>query len=112
MSMEKHQLDSMVNGWFVGAFSPTALKTDSVEVAVKKYSAGANEQLHHHRVATEVTLVLAGSVKMNGQIHAAGDILVIKPGEATDFAALTDVTTVVVKVPGALNDKYLGEQGC
>ncbi len=29
------------------------------------------------------------------------------PGESTDFEALTDVKTVVVKIPGVNNDKYL-----
>ena len=33
--------------------------------------------------------------------------IVIEPGEATDFRALTDATNVVVKVPGALNDKFI-----
>jgi hypothetical protein len=34
---------------------------------------------------------------------------VIEPGEAADFEVLEDVTTVVVKYPGAQNDKYMGE---
>ena len=33
----------------------------------------------------------------------------INPGQSTDFKALTDVTTVVVKIPGANDDKYLSE---
>jgi hypothetical protein len=31
----------------------------------------------------------------------------IEPGEATDFTALTDTTTVVVKMPSVKGDKYL-----
>ena len=31
----------------------------------------------------------------------------IEPGEVTDFTALTDVVNVVVKLPGANDDKYL-----
>ena len=44
---------------------------------------------------------------MNGRVFAAGDIVVVKPGEATDFEALTDTTTTVVKLPSAKGDKYL-----
>ena len=44
---------------------------------------------------------------MNGRVFAAGDIVVLKPGEATDFEALTDTTTTVVKLPSAKGDKYL-----
>jgi hypothetical protein len=44
---------------------------------------------------------------INGRVFAAGDIVVVKPGEATDFEALTDTTTTVVKLPSAKGDKYL-----
>ncbi|MGS4443404.1 hypothetical protein ACKUSX_10220 [Enterobacter roggenkampii] len=44
---------------------------------------------------------------MAGRIVVAGDIVKISPGEYTDFEALEDTVTAVVKLPGALNDKYL-----
>lgn len=44
---------------------------------------------------------------MSGQNYTEGDILKINPGVSTNFKALTDVTTVVVKLPGAINDKYI-----
>ena len=46
---------------------------------------------------------------MNGAEYSAGDIVVIAPLESTDFTALEDTVTMVVKVPGAVNDKYLGD---
>jgi hypothetical protein len=52
-------------------------------------------------------MIVSGQVKMNGRVFAAGDIVVLKPGEATDFEALTDTTTTVVKLPSAKGDKYL-----
>jgi len=97
----------MINGWFVGAFQPTAHYTDACEVAVKHYSAGETEVAHYHKLATEITLVLSGTVRMCGKEYFAGDIVVLKPGEITSFEAITDATNVVVKVPGASNDKYL-----
>jgi len=110
--MQKFFLDDMVKGWFVGAFAPTALHTDAVEVGVKRYKAGDAEPRHHHRIATELTVLLEGQARMNGVIHQAGDILLIPPGESTDFHALTDLVTVVVKLPGASNDKYDGDAPC
>jgi len=98
----------MVRGWFVGAFTPSVLNTKDFEVAIQRYSAGDKEPLHHHRIATEVTVVLAGRARMFGRDWSDGDIITIKPGEATAFEALTDVTTVVVKSPSAEGDKYLG----
>ena len=104
--MQVHRLADMKGGWFVGDFVPTVLRTQAAEVAVKTYAAGATEARHVHRVAHELTLVLSGRVRMNGAEYNAGDILCIGPGESTDFAALTDVTTVVVKVPSVIGDKY------
>jgi hypothetical protein len=102
------KLQDMFKGWFVGDFNPSLLKTDACEVAVKAYKAGDSEELHHHKVATEVTLILSGRVRMCGKEWGEGDIIVLEPGEATDFVALTDAVNVVVKTPGAKNDKYLG----
>jgi quercetin dioxygenase-like cupin family protein len=107
--MEHHRLEQMIKGWFVGNFEPTVYRTNDVEVGVKTYPAGASEERHHHKVATEVTVVLSGRVRMNGIEYGSGAILVIPPGESTDFEALDATTTVVVKLPGANNDKYPGD---
>ena len=98
----------MVKGWFVGNFYPVAFKTPDVEVAVKKYCKGDGEEAHYHKLATEITVIVSGKVLMNDVIYKEGDILVINPNTATDFLALSDVITTVVKIPGAENDKYIG----
>ena len=100
-------LHDMVGGWIVGNFEPTCLKTAACEVACKHYEAGAAEAAHVHRVATELTLIAAGRVTMNGRTFSAGDIVVLEPGEATDFRVLEKTTTVVVKMPSVIGDKYL-----
>lgn len=107
--MKKYQLSDMTKGWFVGDFSPTIIKTQEVEVGVKQYRKNEYEETHHHKIATEITVIISGKVRMKGELYGAGDIIVIEPGEATDFEVLEDVTTVVVKYPGAQNDKYMGE---
>ena len=107
--MKIDKLGRMTSGWFVGNFEPTLLKTSDVEVAVKSYKKGDFEEKHYHKIATEITVIISGQVKMNGNIFSVGDIIVIKPNEATDFEALEDTVNTVVKFPGANNDKYLGE---
>lgn len=97
----------MFKGWFVGDFEPNVLKTDSCEVAVKEYQSGEIEEEHYHKVATEITLVLKGRVKMFDQVFEAGTIITVEPGDATAFEALEDAITVVVKVPSVKGDKYL-----
>ena len=100
----------MIRGWFVGNFEPSCLKTLECEVAVKKYIKGDHEEWHFHKIATEITVILGGEAQVNGVVFSDGDIIRLEPGEGADFKAITDLTTVVVKIPGAPNDKYkLGE---
>lgn len=107
--MKVAKLVDMVKGWFVGNFEPTLYRTSDVEVAVKHYKAGDYEDKHYHKIATEITVVVSGKVKMNGAEYKSGDIIVLEPCEASDFLAVTDAVTVAVKLPGANNDKYLSE---
>ena len=104
--MKTAKLSDMTKGWFVGNFEPTLYKTNDVEVAVKSYSAGAYEKKHYHKIATEITVVTKGTVRMNSVEYSAGDIIIMEPNEATDFYSVTDAENVVVKLPGANNDKY------
>lgn len=108
--MKTARLDGMVKGWFVGNFEPSLYRTSDVEVAVKSYHAGDHEAAHYHKVATELTVVTKGKVRMNGTEYGEGDIIVMEPGDVTDFEALTDAENVVVKLPGANNDKYIAEE--
>jgi mannose-6-phosphate isomerase-like protein (cupin superfamily) len=108
MPLERHRLDSFTKGWFVGEFEPTLVPSSAVEVAVKHYRAGEHEDKHHHRVAEEVTVIVSGTVRMSGEELGAGEIVRIPAGTATDFLAVTDATTVVVKLPCVKGDKYSG----
>ncbi|WP_295157673.1 hypothetical protein [uncultured Brachyspira sp.] len=105
--MKIAKLDDMVKGWFIGNFEPSLLKTNDVEVAVKKYNKGEYEKSHYHIIATEFTVIISGKVKMNGIEYSYGDIVIMEPNESTDFEALEDNTiNVVVKIPSINNDKY------
>ena len=48
--MKVAKLDDMIKGWFVGNFEPTLLKTNDVEVAVKRYKKGDYEDRHYHKI--------------------------------------------------------------
>ena len=105
--MKKYNYKDMKLGWFVGDFIPSAFETKDCEVAVKNYNAGDSEENHFHKVATEITLILNGKIKMNEKEFSEGDIIVIEPNEPVKFEAITDVTNVVVKIPSVKGDKYL-----
>ena len=103
---EKFLLDHMIRGWFIGNFEPTVFRTTDVEVGIRQYKSGDYEKSHHHKIATEITVIQKGLVEMNGIRYREGEIIKLDPGVSTDFKAITDTTTVVVKIPGANNDKY------
>lgn len=105
--MKLAKLNQMTKGWFVGDFEPSLYKTDAVEVAVKHYQAGSIEPWHYHKVATEITVIVSGRVKMCGEEFRTGDIVIIEPETETNFEVIEDTITTVVKLPGASNDKYL-----
>ena len=107
--MKTARLEDMVKGWFVGNFDPTLIPTKEVEVAVKDYLRGDIEDRHYHKIATEITVIASGRVRMNGVEYIKGDIIIIPPNHATDFEVLEDTITTVVKYPGAKNDKYAGD---
>lgn len=109
--MEITKLSNMTRGWFIGNFEPSLCKVPDVEVAIKPYKVGDYEEPHYHKVATEYTVVLEGSAEMvvEGKLVKLedGDIIVVSPGEVADFRCTSSCRTVVVKIPGASNDKYL-----
>lgn len=105
--MKVNQIGDFINGWFIGPFEPSLFKTEHFECAVKKYMAGSKEQLHYHKIAKEFTIIISGVVKMNNITFEGNTIIEIDPGESTDFEAITDVTTLVIKVPAVRNDKFL-----
>lgn len=107
--MKVENLAAMKGGWFVGNFEPSIIKTNDVEVAVKIYKKGDYEQAHYHKIATELTVIVSGRVKMFHTEFEKGQIIVVEPEDITDFEALEDTVCAVVKYPGANHDKYFAE---
>lgn len=107
--MKTGKISDMHKGWFIGNFEPSLCKTNDVEVALKHYVKGDREDAHYHKVATEFTVVVNGRIKMFNREWEKGDIVVVEPYDCTDFEAMEDADTLVVKLPGANNDKYLEE---
>lgn len=105
--MKKSNINNMVKGWFIGNFEPSLWKTNDVEIAYKTYAKGDYEEKHFHKIATEFTLITSGSVRMFDKVWEKGDIVIVEPNDVTDFLALEDSETVVVKIPGANDDKYV-----
>lgn len=106
--MKRHKLSDMHGGWIVGDFEPSLHKAN-YEVAVKRYSTGDSEKKHHHKLATEFTVVISGSVSMNDEVFNAGDIVEVSANEDVKFFCVEEAVTVVVKTTSSKNDKYITE---
>ena len=106
--MRIHKLQTMTKGWFVGDFLPSAYKAN-YEIGLKKYAAGDIEPRHHHRLATEFTVVVSGKISMNGVVFYEGDIIQVDPFEDIKFECIEDATTVILKTVSVSGDKYITE---
>jgi len=105
--MKLAKLSEFTNGWFIGNFNPSLFKNEDFEVCVKNFKKGDVEAAHFQRVATEVTVVLSGSVRMGDHILQIDDILTIYKDEVCDFEALTDCKVLGIKFPSLSEDKVL-----
>lgn len=99
------QLSEMLGGWFIGNFFPNIFKTQSFEIAIKSYKKGSFEKWHVHDYGTEITAIIGGRAKMASRVLKDGDIILLEPGQGTSFSALTNLKTIVIKVPSVQNDK-------
>ena len=105
--MKKFNLDDKKRGWFIGCFKNAPFYTENCEVAYQIKPAGYHDAKHFHKISTEIVLVTKGQFRINNTEYQKGDIVIIEPGELTESWAITDSEIVVVKVPGAKDDKYL-----
>jgi hypothetical protein len=107
MVVFKSNLSEYKNGWLLGNFSPAVVQTTDFEVCVKTFKLGDRETSHYQVIATEVTVVLTGTVRMGEILLTADEILVVEPGEIVDFEALTDCRVLGIKFPSLPEDKVL-----
>lgn len=105
--MKRFRLEDFTRGWIVGDFAPSILKTKDFEVMVRYYRAGDKEAKHVHKIADEITVIVSGKFKMNGELLEAGDIVHLAHGEPADFECLENGANTVIKSPSVTGDKYL-----
>jgi hypothetical protein len=99
-------IKSYTNGWFIGNFSPSLLKTEAFEVAHHFYHKGFKGTPHLHKIATEYNYILSGKLVASGKNLSDGDIFVYEPFEMSDVVFLEDTHLIIVKTPSVPNDKY------
>lgn len=105
--MERFNLQDFKGGWFLGNFSPAVYKTVDFEVSVKYFNAGDSEKAHFQKVASEITVVIAGVISLNEKKFSANDIVIIEPNEVAEFVSISESILVCIKFPSIPSDKII-----
>ena len=105
--MKKYRLsESGARGWFIGDFAEAVVQTKDFEVCWQSNQAGHVARPHTHKIITEVQLITAGRMVINGEEFGPGDIYVSEPGEHYHAQYLEDTQVVAIKFPSMPDDKY------
>lgn len=98
------------NGWIIGDFLPSIIRTKDFEVAIHDYKKGHESDGHYHKIATEVNVIITGKVlffdSYGKEILYANDIFVYKPYDISQVAFLEDTKLLIIKTPSVPGDKY------
>ena len=105
--MKLERVENFTGGWFIGDFTPSLLSTSDFEVCIKHFKKGDFEPNHLQKRATEFTIVVSGLCRMGPITLSPGDILVLDPGEISDFLAIEDSVVIGIKTPSIPEDKVL-----
>jgi hypothetical protein len=105
--INKHNMADFKLGWIVGNFQPSIIRSEHMEVGLKYFKTGDIEPRHMQIVATEITVVIDGKIRINGTNYEKNDVIVIGPGIPADFESLTSSTLLCIKSPSNPSDKVL-----
>jgi hypothetical protein len=103
--MKTFKIEDFTKGWVMGDFDPVIVKSKDFEMGMKFFSAGDTEPAHFQLIATEITLIASGEVTINGVNFSSGDVVLIEPGEVSDFKSRTESKLFCIKFPSLPNDK-------
>lgn len=105
MKKFKHS-ESGARGWFIGNFPKAIIQSEHFECCWQANPAGKKDKPHYHKKATEIQLVVKGSMIINDEIFNVGDICVLDPGEHYYAEYLEDTEVFAIKTPSMPDDKY------
>ena len=96
--MKKTSFAKMQGGWFLGNFKPSAYKTNSGEVAIKKYVQGYVESSYCHENAATIYVILSGEIRFNGVVCKKDDVIHYGYGEVISIKALSNAIVMLVVI--------------
>jgi len=103
--MKNYKLKDMKNGWLVGNFLPSVLKTNEFEVGILSHPKNQKWPAHYHNKLTEINVLLKGKMIINDKLIHEKDIFVLEPKEIAKPVFLEDCEVLCIKVPSIIGDK-------
>lgn len=104
--MIKTNIKNFKNGWFIGNFEPTLLKTKDFEIAHHSYKKGFIGEHHTHKIAIEYNYILSGKAIVSSETLGPGDIFIYEPNDISNVIFLEDTELIIIKTPSIPGDKY------
>jgi hypothetical protein len=98
-------LHRYTNGWFIGDFTPSLIQTPFMEAGIIYHKKNDYWPAHYHLASDEVTVLLEGSMTINGLPVYQNSIFVISKLETAKVEFLTDCKVLVIRVPSIKGDK-------
>ena len=113
--MDVKHIKDFTNGWFIGDFEPSLFKNPFFEVAHQHHPKGKIGDKHLHKLTTEVTYIVKGSMIIKDKrlrrdrTLSTGNMFTFFPNEVSDVEFLEDSDLIVVRWPSIPTDKYMVE---
>lgn len=99
-------LKDFLNGWVVGDFDPSIIRSKDIEIGILHHTENDKCNLHIHKQTTEINIITKGKMRVNGKVLFSGDIFIIYPMQLAEVEFLEDVTIVVLRTPSIPTDKF------
>lgn len=99
-------IKNYTNGWMVGDFSPSLIRSTQFELAHHQHQAGEKSVPHFHKETTELNYIVSGELIVSGRHLKAGDIWIYEPNEISDVEFLTYTSLIILRYPSIPGDKY------
>lgn len=104
--MISSSIDIFKNGWFVGYFEPSLVKTKNFECGVKFMKKGDINPSHYHAESVEINYISYGKVMFNDVVFESNSIVLIEKNECSKFVCLEDCCIFIVRDNSNNLDKH------
>jgi len=100
------RIEKYKNGWFIGDFDPSLLKTKNFECGVKFMKQGDVNPAHYHSESVEINYVCYGKVMFNDILFESDSIILIEKNECSEFKCVENCCLFIVRDGSNVRDKY------